>query len=61
MKYTVLFSPIDFDCCLVEISPKGSRRNVLFENVSSLVNYCKDCSIPVTLADCKTSADFSVV
>lgn len=59
MRYTVLFSNLDCDCCLVEHMPNGSKRNILFENTSSLVNFCKTMGTPVTLEDCKPANDFS--
>lgn len=52
MKYEALWSHDSTDCCLVSLSPEGRRHITLFENTSSLVNYCRDCDIPLTINNC---------
>lgn len=58
MTHSVLFSPTSTQCCLVTAYPDGYHRRTLFENTSSLVNYCNECAIPVALSDCRVSDDF---
>ena len=54
MKVKAFFSNGDTACRLEISHPDGHLQHVLFENTSSLVGYCRNCNINVTLSNCHT-------
>lgn len=53
MKARVFFSNHDGDCRLELTHRDGHIQHVLFENTSSLVNYCNENGIEVPLSECR--------
>lgn len=53
MTATAFFSNNSMDCRLDVQHADGHHQHVLFENVSSMVNYCNNVGIVVQLGNCK--------
>lgn len=54
MSTKAFFSNVDGSCRLEITHTDGHRQHVLFENVSSMVNYCREVGVCVVVSDCKT-------
>lgn len=52
MKTKVIFMERDGMIRLVVTNNYGVETSVMFEKVSSLVNYARECEIPVRVSDC---------
>ncbi len=51
MKYRILVSNTDTTLFLEETNQQGKRRFVMFDQMSALVNHCRENGIDVTLND----------
>lgn len=52
MKTKVIFMERDGMIMLVVTNRHGVETSVVFEKLSSLVNYARECEIPVCVSDC---------
>lgn len=54
MSTKAFYSNGDGSCRLEITHTDGHRQHILFENVSSMVNYCRATGLEPTVSDCYT-------